>query len=114
MLRCLLLNLFVFVMLAGSPVAKADSLSDGYYWYQYPNDCSLVMANLDTLKSKLLSHNSKSKVDDFRKKCRFYLAGSKVNSAKDKALDALDSATSGIEEAIKNSPVGSFWQGLTK
>ena len=96
-----------------SPVA-ADSISDGQNWYYYPTDCSIALEKLSTNERYFEKHTAKTDVNDFRRKCRFFLAGSKVNSVKNKALGAAGSATKSVRDVLSDSAIGSFWDGLTK
>lgn len=96
-----------------SPVA-ANSINDGNNWYYYPEDCSIALEKFSTNERYFDKHNSKTDVNDFQRKCRFFLAGSKVNSLKNKALGVAESASKGVGDALKDSAIGSFWNGLTK
>ena len=67
-----------------------------------------------TNESYFDTHNKKSDIDDLRSKCRFFLAGSKANSVKNKAFGAATRATESVGNALKDTAFGSFWEGLKK
>lgn len=113
-IRVFLIAFVLLIKVATPSTVQAKSISDGRAWFDYPNDCSIVVNNFDTIKRKLFANNKRSDVKEFKNKCRFYLAGSTVKSTKDKVLGGLESATDGISNSIKGSSIGSFWEGLTK